>query len=353
MPELELNKARELAQAVFDTVIEPLVVLDSDLRIIIASRSFYETFQVNRQNTEGRLIYEVGDRQWDIPELRTVLEKILPEHGELDGYDVERDFPGIGRRAFSLTARKVFYEGNNGAHILVALNDVTTARSANREVQELLRQREVLLQEMQHRVANSLSIIASILMLKARTVQSEETRAHLEDAHKRVMSIAAVQEHLHAVARSGSVDIIPYLTTLTEALARSMIADARSIELSVSAAEGTISSAFAVSLGLIVTELVINALKYAFPHNAGGQVRVIYELAKTSWKLTVSDNGVGAPDGSVRVGRSKSGLGTSIVNALAQQLDARVNVSTGPNGTTVSVTHSAFDAPLPADGRPQ
>ena len=345
MPELEPNRALELPQAVFDTVIEPLVVLDSDLRIIIANRSFYQTFQVNRQDTEGRLIYEVGDRQWDIPELRTKLEKILPEHGELDGYDVERDFPGIGRRAFSLTARKVFYEGNNGAHILIALNDVTTARLANREVQ----QREVLLQEMQHRVANSLSIVASILMLKARTVQSQETRTHLEDAHKRVMSIAAVQEHLHAVARAGSVDTIPYLTTLTEALARSMIADARPIELSVSAAGSTISSAFAVSLGLIVTELVINAIKYAFPHNAGGQVRVIYELAETSWKLTVSDNGVGAPDGSVGVGRSKSGLGTSIVNALAQQLDARVNVSTGPNGTIVSVTHSAFEAGRPAD----
>ncbi len=155
------------------------------------------------------------------------------------------------------------------------------------------------------------------------------------------------------VARAGSVDTIPYLTTLTEALARSMIAEARPIELSVSVAVRTVSSAFAVSLGLIVTELVINALKYAFPHSAGGHVHVIYELAETSWKLTVSDNGVGAPDESVRVGRSKSGLGTSIVNALAQQLDARVIVSTGPNGTTVSMTHSAFEPGLVADRRPQ
>jgi two-component sensor histidine kinase len=354
VPELEPNEARKLAQAVFDTVIEPLVVLDSDLRIIIASRSFYQAFQVNRQDTEGRLIYEVGDRQWDIPELRAELKKILPEHGELDGYDVERDFPGIGRRAFSLTARKVFYEESNSGHILLALTDVTTARSADREVQELLRQREVLLQEMQHRVANSLSIIASILQLKARTVGSEETRTHLEDAHKRVMSVAAVQDHLHAAARAGSVRTAPYLTALTESLARSMIAETRPIELSVNAAEGAVSSTFAVSLGLIVTELVINALKYAFPHNApGGQVRIIYELAGTDWKLTVSDNGVGAPDESVRVGRSKSGLGTSIVNALAQQLDAQVNVSTGPNGTTVSVTHSAFEAGLSGERGPR
>ena len=350
LPEIEPNKARQLAQAVFDTVIEPLVVLDSDLRIIIASRSFYQAFQVNPQDTEGRLIYEVNDRRWDVPALRTVLEKISHEHGELDGYDVERDFRGAGGRAFSLTARRVFYEGNNSTHILLALNDVTTLRLANHEVQELLRQKEVLLQEMQHRVANSLSIIASILLLKARTVQSQETRAHLEDAHKRVVSVAAVQDHLHSAARVGSVHTVPYFTTLAESLARSMIADARPIELSVNAAEGTVSSALAVSLGLLVTELVINALKYAFPHDAAGsRVRIIYELVGTSWKLTVSDNGVGAPDENVRLGRSKSGLGTSIVNAIAQQLDARVNVSTGPDGTTVSITHSTWKVGAPEE----
>lgn len=353
LPELEPNKARELAQAVFDTVIESLIVLGGDLRIITASRSFYQTFQVDRQHTEGRLIYEIGDRQWDIPELRAVLETILPEHGELNEYEVERGFPGIGRRAFSLTAREVFYEGNNSSHILLALNDVTT-RLANHEVKELLRQKEVLLQEMQNRVANSLSVIASILLLKARTVQSQETRTHLEDAHKRVLSVAAVQHHLHAAGRAESVRTVPYLTALSESLAQSMIAETRPIELSVNAAEGAVSSAVAVNLGLIVTELVINALKHAFPHNsAGRQVRIIYERDGTNWKLTVSDNGVGAPDENVRVGRSKSSLGTSIVNALAQQLDARVNVSTGPDGTTVSVTHSTFEAGLPADGRPQ
>jgi two-component sensor histidine kinase len=105
-----------------------------------------------------------------------------------------------------------------------------------------------------------------------------------------------------------------------------------------------------VSLGLLVTELVINALKHAFPDNASGsQVRIIYELAGTSWKLTVSDNGVGAPDENVRLGRSRSGLGTSIVNAIAQQLDARVNVSTGPDGTTVSVAHSTWKVGAPEE----
>ena len=103
-----------------------------------------------------------------------------------------------------LNARKVFYEGNNSTSLLVAFEDVTDRRALEREKDkilgekdELLRQKDLLLQEMNHRVNNSLQIIASILLLKAQTVQSEETRQHLQDAHERVMAVATVQEQLH------------------------------------------------------------------------------------------------------------------------------------------------------------
>ncbi len=88
-----IEDARALAQAIVDTVREPLLVLDKDLRVVAASRSFYLTFRVNRQDTQGQLLYSLGDGQWDIPALRALLEKIAPEHGELDGYEVEHDVP--------------------------------------------------------------------------------------------------------------------------------------------------------------------------------------------------------------------------------------------------------------------
>ena len=135
------------------------------------------------------MLYALGDGQWDIPALRALLEKIAPEHGELDGYEVRHAFPEIGERVMLLNARKVFYEGNNHSTILLAFEDITERRAAEREMQLLLEQKDLLLQEMQHRIANSLQIIASILLLKASTVQSEETRQHLQDAHKRVMSV--------------------------------------------------------------------------------------------------------------------------------------------------------------------
>ena len=198
---------------------------------------------------------------------------------------------------------------------------------------------------MQHRVANSLQIIASILLIKARTVQSEETRLQLEDAHQRVLSVAAVQQHLHVVGGGKPIEVGDYLTKLCETLAQSMIGDSRPISLKVEADAGTATSRDAVSIGLIVTELVMNALKHAFPDvKPGAAIVVSYKVAGTDWKLTVSDNGVGKPD--VIASETKPGLGTSLVKALTRQLDAVVDIVSDPTGTAVSVTHATFKSNL-------
>ena len=318
-----------LAQGIVDTVREPVLVLDKDLRVIAASRSFYSAFKVSPEDTQGRLLYALGDGQWDIPKLRVLLEKIVPEKGVMEGYEVEHEFPGLGHRTMRLNARQVFYEGGADTTILLGMEDVTERRVLEREKDELLRQKDVLLEELQHRIANSLQIIASIILMKARAVQSEETRLHLQDAHKRVMSIAAVQRQLHASGATGPIEIAPYLTRLCESLATSMIGDTRPISLKVVGDGGSATSRQAESLGLIVTELVMNALKHAFPDDkTEGQITVAYDMAGTNWKLSVSDNGIGKPDGVFA--QAKSGLGTGIVKALSQQLDAQVETLAGP-----------------------
>jgi hypothetical protein len=214
---------RSLEEAIVDTVREPLIVLDDQLSVVAASRSFYHAFKVTRQDTEGRPLYELGDGQWNIPALRALLEDIIPRHTTIEAYEVEHDFPTIGRRTMLLNARKVFYEGNNSTSLLVAIEDVTERRTLEREKDELLRQKDFLLEEMNHRINNSLQIIASILLLKAQTVQSEETRRHLEAAHERVMSVAAVQEQLHPTPFGAEIEVKNYLTRLCESLAASMI----------------------------------------------------------------------------------------------------------------------------------
>ena len=351
-PFIDLDEAHPLAQGIVDTIRDPLLVLDQDLRIVTANRAFHQTFRTNRQDIQGRPVYALGDGQWDIPELRLLLEDVAPQHSVMEDYEVEREFPIIGRRSMLLNAREVFNQINHRNLILLTFEDVTDRRAAEREISKLLQQKETLLQEMQHRVANSLQIIASILLLKARTVQSEETRLHLRDAHQRVMSVAAVQQQLLASSHGEPIEIGPYLSRLCEALAASIADDSRPVSLKVQAEGGTASSAEAVSIGLIVTELVINAFKHAFVGDeAAGVLVVAYEAAETSWRLTVSDNGIGTPEGQLDSDKPRPGLGTIIVETLAKQLDARVEVMRSRRGTTVSITHGTSDrAWLPLTG---
>jgi len=343
---LGVEDASILALAIVDSVAEPLVVLDSDLRVVAASTSFYLAFKLDRQSTQGRLLYELGDGQWDIAELRMLLEKVLPEHGLVEGYEVEREFPSIGRRAVRMSARRVRHRGNLRSNILLTLTDVTEARAMEREMRELMWQQEALLKEMRRRVGNSAAIMASILMQQAKTAPSEETRRHLDDARKRVMSVAAASDNLHVAGQIELIEIAPYLSRLCRALADSMIGEDGPISLQVQAAAGHMNSAQAVSIGLIVTELVLDALRHAFPAvTRAGQIVVGFEIAGSDWKLSISDNGIGmAQEDAGPLGQEGASLATSIVKTLAQQLQAEVEVASGPTGTSVSITHAVAAA---------
>ena len=277
--------------------------------------------------------------------LHLLLERIIPAHSVMEGFEISHEFPRIGRRTFLLHARRAFNDDDERMTIVIGFEDVTERRAVEHEKENLqkradslLLQKDMLLAEMQHRVINSLQIIASILMLKARAVTSDETRLHLQDAHRRVMSVAAVQRHLQSSGADEKIEIEPYLTKLCASLGESMIGESRPALLQVIADKGMMTSADTVSIGLIVTELVINCLKYAFPeHKESAAVTVRYESNDTGWKLSISDNGVGRPDGGGVSG--KGGLGTNLVNALARQLDAKVSSATGTGGLSVTIVH--------------
>lgn len=341
-----IQDAIALAQAIVDTVPDPLVILEEDLRVVAASRSFHQTFGFGPDEVRGRFLYEIGDGQWDIPELRHLLDVLVKKQSDVEGYEIERDFPVIGRRTMLLNARKVFYETGTHTTVLLTFDDVTARRAVELKIQELLAEKDTLLEEIQHRVANSLQIIASILLIKARTVQSEETRLQLHDAHRRVLSVAAVQQHLNVSGLNQPIEIANYLTKLCETLAQSMIGDSRPISLTVKSDRGTAPSRDAVSIGLVVTELVMNALKHAFPEpKRDAAIIVSYRVAGSDWKLTVSDNGIGKATFATDDG--KGGLGTSLIQALGKQLAAQVETDSKPTGTSVSMTHATFKAAEP------
>jgi len=143
--EAEIQDAREYAENIVETVREPLVVLNSDLKILTANHSFYETFKGTPEETIGNFIYDLGNRQWDIPRLRVLVEEILPHDTVINGYEVEHDFPGIGRKTILLNARQIFRE-NIGSHIiLLAMEDITERKLAEERISEVMRQQQAIL----------------------------------------------------------------------------------------------------------------------------------------------------------------------------------------------------------------
>ncbi len=329
-----------LALAMISYSDAPLLLLDGDLGVIAASKSFCLAFHIEPASVVGQTIFELGDGRWNLPRLRSLLTATASGQAAIDAYEMDLRGEGRSTRRLVIKAQKLDYADAAATRVLVTVSDVTDARLAEKVKDDLLRQKAILLQEVQHRVANSLQIIASVLLQSARTVQSEETRSHLNDAHNRVMSIATVQKQLASSAR-GEVELKPYFEQLCQSLGASMIRDHHRQTIAVGGDKSQVEADVSISLGLIVTELVINALKHAFPDGRPGKITVDYHSEGPNWTLAVGDNGVGMP---VSPANNPGGLGTSIVEALSRQLEARVRVSDAHPGTMVSVIHSQIAA---------
>jgi two-component sensor histidine kinase len=341
-----------LALAVIESSTAPLLLLDNSLRVVAASTAFCRTFDVDPERIVDRFLGEVGTGEWNKPQLRVLLEATAGGNADIDAYEMDLSGPLRGVRKLVVNARRLEYAPEQPVRLLMTVEDVTVARADDKLRDDLLREKGILLQELQHRVANSLQIIASVILQSARKAQSDETRLHLKDAHSRVMSVAALQQQL-AASRLGAVELAPYFTQLCKSIAASMIQDPARLAIKVEADDSATDADVSVSLGLIVTELVINALKHAFPGGRSGTIVVGYQAHGPNWTLSVRDDGVGMPKDAAS---ATPGLGTSIVEALARQLHARIQVEHQHPGTLVSVVHSQLAAvenpPLSANSPP-
>lgn len=330
-PDVGLN----LALAVIASSTAPLLLINGDLTLVAASTSFCRAFQIDPATVPGRSLTQLGSGEWDVPQLIALLKATSSGYAEVEGYEIDLCRDGRENRRLVMNAHKLSYGDEASVRLLVSVSDVTDARIAEKLKDDMLKEKAILLQELNHRVANSLQIIASVLMQSARKVQSEETKGHLQDAHQRLMSVASMQKQLAATG-VGDLELRPYFTALCESIGASMIRDHNQLTLDVTVDDSVTTADISVSLGLIVTELVINALKHAFPDDRHGKIKVDYQSRGPNWTLSVTDNGVGMPaDGEA----AKPGLGTSIVQALTRQLKAVIKVTDANPGTAVSVAH--------------
>ncbi len=139
-----ITKAQEFSESIIDTIREPLIVLDQELRVVTASRSFYSVFKVEPAETVGQLIYDLGNKQWDIPRLKDLLETILPQKATFENYEVEHDFTAIGRRIMLLNARQIQRAMGKERIILLAIEDITDRKAVENGLEKARKELEAI-----------------------------------------------------------------------------------------------------------------------------------------------------------------------------------------------------------------
>jgi two-component system, chemotaxis family, CheB/CheR fusion protein len=322
-----VEAARDYADAIVETVRHPLLVLDPDLRVIRANQSFYATFQNSPAQTEQQSIFAVGNRQWDLPILRSLLAALIHDNTEFQDFETIEILDPLSPRTFLLNARKIRADTHEQS-ILLAIEDITERRQAEAQSHNSLIEKEVLLREIHHRVKNNLQIVSSLLNLQSNRSTDAQVIAILQDSQNRVRAMALIHEILYQSPNLAVLDFDAYVQTLANNLFTSNNIDRSKIALSVDVQAGvTIDVDRAVLCGLIISELVTNALKHGFGGDLCGKVAIsLTTIGNNSLILSVANNGKKLPkDFGIEQIRS---MGLNLVMSLIKQIKGDLEVQT-------------------------
>jgi two-component system, chemotaxis family, CheB/CheR fusion protein len=258
-----VNEERLYSEAIVETINQPLLVLDSSLTVVGANRAFYSLFCASPQETRERLVYELGNGQWNIPALRILLEELLPKGQQIADFEVEANFERIGHRQMRLNAHRLARTGDRPGLILLAIEDITDRARAEAH-------RDLLMRELSHRVRNTLATVQAIA---ANGFQQSTTLEAFRTAFEgRLRALARSHELLTNHNWSGA----EFGELLREALGAHTANDHRRI-----AADGPkviLPPQPGMSLLLVFHELATNAIKYGALSQAGGKVAVTWQL---------------------------------------------------------------------------
>jgi signal transduction histidine kinase/CheY-like chemotaxis protein len=298
------------AQDVFDTVREPLLILDGALRVYSANRAFYLTFHVEPEETENQLIYELGNGQWDIPDLRTLLEDIVPMSSVFNDFELEHDFPVIGRRVMLLNARKL-RKGSHAELLVLAMEDVTERRRVEGEVakareaaEAASRTKSLFVANMSHELRTPLNAILGF----SEMLQEEAVERNLHDFNADLQKISTAGKHLLGLINdildlskieAGKMEL--YLETFDIA---ALVADvASTVEMQVKKNESTLKINCPADIGTMhadvskVRQGLMNLVSNAAKFTHGGEITVDVErqlMDAREWIVfRVSDTGIG------------------------------------------------------------
>lgn len=291
-----LRTGHAQAQGIVDTVAQPLLVLDAGLCVQAASRSFFETSGVDRYETIGQPIYKLGNGQWDIPELRRLLGEVIPKATAILNYEVEHDFPGLGRRTMLLTARTL-YQPDGGSHtLLLSIEDATEQHRRDLA-------KDLLFGELRHRMKNILAVAQS---LARRTTTKDRSAEEYRDAFMGRFAALIEAEDLafEEQTETNLEDILKrILAPFSESTDAVVINPGEAVEL----LPRTI-----MSLCLVLHELATNAAKYGALSVAEGQLRIGWKVEGDNEKLRLSWLETGGPS---VMAPATTGYGSSLIQS--------------------------------------
>ena len=368
-----LEQIESYAQDVVDTVREPLLILDSSLRVHSANGAFYQTFHVSAEETENQLIYELGNGQWDIPDLRMLLEDIVPTSSVFNDFELEHDFPVIGRRVMLLNARKL-RQGSHAELLVLAMEDVTERRRAEAEVatakeaaEKANRTKSLFLANMSHELRTPLNAILGF----SEMLQEEAVERDLQDFSADLQKISTAGKHL-----LGLINDILDLSKIEagkmelhlEAFSISALIGevATTIEMQAAKNGNTLQVVCAPDVGIMRADLskvrqgLFNLVSNAAKFTHDGKIKVEAErqaMDGSDWIVfRVSDTGIGlSPEQIVRLFQSftqadasttrkfgGTGLGLALTRRFCQMMGGDVTVH------SVAGEGSVFTIKLPA-----
>lgn len=243
----ESKRNWQLTQSIVDTIRDPLVVLEEDMTIVTASKAFLTIFGITEAETHGRLVAELGQHQWDVPALRHLMEKVLPENKPIESFEIEDNFPGLGRRVFNLNARKISQPGNHAHRMLLVFEDITDRKQRERDALSLTN-------EISHRIKNNLQVIVGLIAYEAKWTAAPCVQGY-KTMQARIGAIAQLYDLISQTSLGRTVAVDAYLREIAKAMSASLLGNTSGIEIEVEGEALEIDPDRAVPFGLLVNEL--------------------------------------------------------------------------------------------------
>jgi PAS domain S-box-containing protein len=331
----DLRDHEQLLQAVVDHSSAVIYVKDLQGRFLLVNRRFAELFHVDPKAAQGRTDYDFLPAEF-ADDLRDFDRRVIAA-GEVR--EAEETVPHDDGLHTYISIKCPLIDASGQAYAVCGISTDITERKRIEEATRLsLREKEALLKEVHHRVKNNLQIISSLLALQSRHVAASSVQEVLAESQSRVRSMALVHEALYRSPSLADVELAPYIESLCAHLYRSYGIDSRRIALRISIPELTLDLDRAIPCGLLVNELVSNALKHAFPLDRTGAISVELVVEPgVAYRLVVADDGVGLPDDLVV--HDAPSLGLQLVASLADQLRGTLDVeSARGRGTAIAIS---------------